>query len=244
MSCQQILRELASDVVANRFFFEHEHPLTLRCRFCAWCNQFRFIGYPFKHIGQLLVLSGVRNSCDGSCSLMLLNCCGFFARKLLLVEKATAQVLFGPHILDLEQTSHCAPAYEVLSKKSAETVGQHPQREKKSEHVGVRADICVFFIQSAEHWMARDVKQVQTLDPIHEFRRTRPRTQAAETWRTACREGSCARRGLEMQFSNVAPPVASEIPSAHNSRRYTMFRGDKPHSRETKCSSAPPAGTV
>ena len=173
MSSQQILRELACDDVANRFFFEHLHPLTLRCRFCAWCNQFRFIGYPYKHIGQLLVLSGFRNSCDGSCSLMLLNCCAFFARKLLLVEMATAQVLFGPHILDSEQTSHCAPACEVLSKKSAETVGQHPQREKKSEYVGVRADICVFFIQSAEHWIARDVKQVQTLDPIHELRQLR-----------------------------------------------------------------------
>ena len=66
--------------------------------------------------------------------MMLLNNCAVSVQKHSLVEIVAALDLFGPHVLDSEQKPCCAPTYKVSSKKktSAETVGQHPQREKKA----------------------------------------------------------------------------------------------------------------
>ena len=61
--------------------------------------------------------------------MMLLNYCGVSVRKHSLVEIVAALDLFGPHVLDSEPTSRCAPTYKVLSKKK-----KHRQRQLASTH--------------------------------------------------------------------------------------------------------------
>ena len=80
--------------------------------------------------------------------MMLLNYCGFSVRKHSLVEIVAALDLFGcrtswtlsQHLVVLPHTR----CYQKKKKTSAETVGQHPQREKKAITFTLNAGPLIF----------------------------------------------------------------------------------------------------